>query len=62
MSNQACTEHGNTVVVYPSDYRSERCPLCVAEAEIDDLKQQVEDLEAERDSLASEVDDLKGEQ
>ena len=49
MSNQTCTEHGNTVVVYQGDYRSSRCPLCAAETELDDLKQKIEDLEAERD-------------
>ena len=41
MSTQVCQEHGADVVVYQADYRSS-CPLCTANTEVDDLKQQGE--------------------
>ncbi len=52
-----CINHqnGRAVVIHQGNGA---CPLCTAEATIEDLKQQVEDLEGERDSLQLEVDAL----
>jgi hypothetical protein len=67
MSTQVCQEHGADVVVYQVVYqvtsriasRWSSCPLCTANTNVEDLKQQVEDLEAERAGLKDDITDLK---
>lgn len=66
MSIQTCTKHqqwinghnDEMIVVYQANVISfQPCPLCSANSEIEQLKQDIEDLTAERDSLQAQVSD-----
>jgi peptidoglycan hydrolase CwlO-like protein len=54
-----CEQHGDeVVVVYNNNHsRSMNCPLCEAEAKVQDLQNQLGDVTDERDDLQKQVDD-----
>jgi cell division protein FtsB len=61
MKPYVCDNHRDDVMVYQATYPNTACPLCQALTDLEDLRQQIEDLTTERDGLSEENLDLTAE-